>query len=1373
MNTPRAIDLFNETLQRFVEGTSDIPWRSLSQDLRGPWLRDVAPLAEDACAAESCWDLLSNHRFQDNIRSFYSPSKRLVSYEGVAERLARNARGLFAAAQAAAAARHADPSCDLPVILKWCQRAIEASGSEYQGEPAGSLSLTDYTKTSPEGLIERAWNALSPTAETAASARFWTHWWLNGLRRGDRGTKSTWLAWVVNGKSGDAGTVEVTDTGLHFTSLVEHPEVALIPVEQDWLLAVRRAWELSDCQSIGRTVSWCVHVTKSQGRRLGGQSAGGAFYVALACLRDRLPCDPSRAILAALPEGRKVTLRHVDPPSVSIKINALRENVRQCGVAEGQVVGLPHHEVELVQCSSLDNALEFMTGFAAKMRQYLLSVSEPRGGGEAGRPYIEPVLYKVQSPDTERLNSPGAGGELGQSELTRLADRAIGVTPRELIASLSEGAAGRAVVLAESGFGKTFLTQLIARNVADDALKLLDQGAAVLDSHGLLYVLHLDAGQLAAVAGNTDEISADGLRVESRAALNWLARAAATRYRGHEDVVRYLAACAVGERKGANVLLIVDGLDAVQPERRREITRLLRSIGDWPCRLLVTGRDYAFRPVDFEGGDVYRLRGFTLHESRRYVEGILGKERAGPLTHLLSSHRTVTHLSRVPVLLSIICRTVVETENEAVAKLSGLHLTRTFLYREFLLNRLGREVDPDLARLRLTLLQRVGYEWLQAVGASGEVTSKALLDWIGTDQISALPFGADPEKLRDLYPPVVAKSLLANFVTVGLFYPTQNREIYRVTHPSFIEYLAGAHLATRINDGEGDVIDELAGAALDPQWGEVLPFIAGTLTDPAPLLGEILIHPDPFHLRLLTVAACLAEVGTTRGLESDTKNIVRRLVSLLWSRSRLDRERAVEALAQVGVAWGQVVSTLLAPALSAQRSDVRALGLEAACMVGAAGAKDSALSYVRVAGAVGRDRLLRRLTVVEPEEAAKAAAELLSDNTLAVQATAFEMLVLLGSDNLDAVITWMRGGGGWSRRIAARALSLGGDAAAAEKIRPLLDEDVEHVRAAAVTVLASLDVPWRAEAIRAKVSDPSPEVRITAATALSKFGDERAIATLRSLLTDTEERVVLCALECVARHGLIEASDLKSLLEHPAVSVRMKAAAAMHLLGDRSGLERLVAAVMTGSGHEIFFALDALAVLGDQSAVEPLLTLLPSVAPTVQSKIAGTLGRLRDRRAVRPLIMLLESPEPGVRVEAASALGLIGDASSFEVLLKCLREDTMLVRRAAAAALSNMSDHAILPLLDALTLQDGPLATAAAHSIGSIANLDNLLAALKERGGASAFVRSHQRGRAWIVYELLYPLILSAPTASWAGDVSDLVSLTTLVSADQSPAAAP
>jgi hypothetical protein len=131
-------------------------------------------------------------------------------------------------------------------------------------------------------------------------------------------------------------------------------------------------------------------------------------------------------------------------------------------------------------------------------------------------------------------------------------------------------------------------------------------------------------------------------------------------------------------------------------------------------------------------------------------------------------------------------------------------------------------------------------------------------------------------------------------------------------------------------------------------------------------------------------------------------------------------------------------------------------------------------------------------------------------------------------------------------------------------------------------------------------------------------------------------------------------------------SVRRSAARALGRLGDTRAVEPLIERLVDGNWDVRRAAAAALGRLGDKSAVEPLIERLKEQMVEGYIKALGSsgwfyrreaadaLGKLGDKRAVAPLIKRLGDRDNNVRSAAARALGELGDGRALEVLERVL-----------------------------------------------------------------------------------------------------------------------
>jgi HEAT repeat protein len=169
-------------------------------------------------------------------------------------------------------------------------------------------------------------------------------------------------------------------------------------------------------------------------------------------------------------------------------------------------------------------------------------------------------------------------------------------------------------------------------------------------------------------------------------------------------------------------------------------------------------------------------------------------------------------------------------------------------------------------------------------------------------------------------------------------------------------------------------------------------------------------------------------------------------------------------------------------------------------------------------------------------------------------------------------------------------------------------------------------------------------VPTSAAQALGKIGDPRAVEPLSAALNHTYE------------------------------GVRWEAASALGKLGDSRAVEALIAALGDSDSDVRSEVVWVLSQIGGVRAVDSIVAALNDTDRGVRQSAAGVLGGIGGPRAVDPLVTALNDTDSGVRKMAAGALGEIGGPRAVEPLIAALNDTEEHVRREAVEALANMHD---------------------------------------------------------------------------------------------------
>ncbi|MEG4231605.1 HEAT repeat domain-containing protein, partial [Microcoleus sp. Pol11C3] len=169
-------------------------------------------------------------------------------------------------------------------------------------------------------------------------------------------------------------------------------------------------------------------------------------------------------------------------------------------------------------------------------------------------------------------------------------------------------------------------------------------------------------------------------------------------------------------------------------------------------------------------------------------------------------------------------------------------------------------------------------------------------------------------------------------------------------------------------------------------------------------------------------------------------------------------------------------------------------------------------------------------------------------------------------------------------------------------------------------------------------------------------------------------------------------------------SVRWSAAHALGKIGDEKAIPGLLKLLEDSDYFVRRSAADALGQIGDEKAIPGLLKLVEDSDYFVRRSAADALGKIGDEKAIPVLLKLVEDSESDVRSSAADALGKIGDEKSIPVLLKLVEDSDYFVRRMAADALGKIGDEKAIPgLLKLVEHSESDVRSSAADALGTIA----------------------------------------------------------------------
>jgi HEAT repeat protein len=289
-------------------------------------------------------------------------------------------------------------------------------------------------------------------------------------------------------------------------------------------------------------------------------------------------------------------------------------------------------------------------------------------------------------------------------------------------------------------------------------------------------------------------------------------------------------------------------------------------------------------------------------------------------------------------------------------------------------------------------------------------------------------------------------------------------------------------------------------------------------------------------------------------------------------------------------------------------------------------------------------------------EAAEVAARALGDDRVAAEAE--EALALLGAEGVAALVDAVSRGGHGERALAIEVLA---------------------------RLVDTSSVGAAARAVRAALTDPSPDVVASALEALAAMGDGLCVDPAARLLGSDNARVrraAVGALDALARRHPEDARELVRGV-HPDGPDSHAAAVVMGALGspvlgsvedDVAFLSRTLAHASTSARRS---ALEALAVRVSAQAVEAVAFALTDEEPEVRRAAVRALGRMRAPDGTAPglshLLGLAERGEDDALViDAVGALGDAEDERAHQVLVSLVKEGTPVVAVAAVEALGSL-----------------------------------------------------------------------------------------------------
>jgi len=677
---------------------------------------------------------------------------------------------------------------------------------------------------------------------------------------------------------------------------MEDPEIALQPFGRTLLEEMSRV-----AHRIQNAVSWRITVRsgKLQGPQppwlaLDGNSLGAAAAIGFMLLDRGKPYDASCLVTAAVGEGD--SLETVEEEERKLEAAVEAPGISRVGVAGTSKIETEVYKergLEVRKLNDLKDAIEFASGSAAGLRDYFqylmelpdLGVNRPGyiGDRKPTALYVEPdVLKRERRPKSESLESilkAGMGAEwehrkqqhqptlplevleIGEESIygEHLEEDERRVAWKAECAGMGHGQNRCAVVLGPPGQGKTQLALMTAQELAREGWEALATQATGVDQVTLPIVLSFRELTRGEISGERTPETA-------------LRQRLASHLKGigcPPTAIEYVVSHAHEER----TWLFLDALDELLEEAQTTFKQFEDVLRQWQCRVVITSRPYAYRRWRFEFPVVeYRLAPLSESQVQALMDTWYGvvPQQANRIHQLAQRSVSVQQMSQNPLLLTLLCWVM---ERHKVS----IYMTRTEIYDSVVRDLLGMAkgvytVDGRRATELLPLVSEVALAIFEESAGKRAIPHGHLIDLVKSSSQRPRVQKLRVEEQKDLT--LVEKAdylvdeLLDKRILVSL---NPERTAYAFPHRSIAEYLAACALVGK--PGPGEFWQFVDAKAWDPDWEQVVLFLAGQLSCSADMLRQLLellsdnTKDDLFRHRLAVAARCLGEIPSDQHVE--------------------------------------------------------------------------------------------------------------------------------------------------------------------------------------------------------------------------------------------------------------------------------------------------------------------------------------------------------------------------------------------------------------------------------------------------------------------------------------------------------------------------
>lgn len=614
--------------------------------------------------------------------------------------------------------------------------------------------------------------------------------------------------------------------------LVESPALALRPLDEPLLGAVRSAWESS---GIGGVV-WSIRQHERQdearrGRLIAGSSLSLAAHVGLRLLAARRVADSGCLVIGRV-RDRAIVATGDEDSTEAMKVAEL-DNAGLAGagrpvakvvIALGAPVPDSVSGLTVRRVGSLEEAVEEVSGVTTQLVAYCEALVQAVESQRIALPGEDRSLVDVNV-DRDVIQLAVRDGRFVRNDDSQEA-RELRKSWEDALKEFADSRRRLATLLAPSGSGKSQLVKTSLRNMAKAAVEDLRAGSSLAS---IAIPVEATCSQMAEAFKETGSIDRAFRAVVSRS-LAGMGLGNST----HNLVEHILHAASQMSRPAeqGGVWLFLDAYD--QTIAVDAFDKALEALQQRSLRMILTSRRHAYEArLQTADAAVHELAEFGTEQVSEFLQRWFGgDEKMRVAKQLLQDVPAIGDLAGTPFLLTLICRNCSNPELAADP-------VRTTLYRVAVADlasrrrvevghqpyELNRSRGADLVSGLGSVLHDSFDEFVEHQGRSDESLKASVLKDCLERHERRLP---DPlvEFGRTNSEGVArANALLAEISDKGLVRWIDD-ECVDFPHRSIGEYLASVGLVARIlTEGCGPFTERLG----DTRWRDVLKFAIGEL----------------------------------------------------------------------------------------------------------------------------------------------------------------------------------------------------------------------------------------------------------------------------------------------------------------------------------------------------------------------------------------------------------------------------------------------------------------------------------------------------------------------------------------------------------------